>query len=106
MWSAEQQLKLHRPRRSVVHTFAVGSAQGPIRRDAINYSIVPTDPMWSKQWYLDSHGVGKDISVRSVWEQGLTGKGVVVSIVDDGMEHDHPDLVDNYDPEVGSREFN
>ncbi len=36
--------------------------------------------------------------MRPVWEQGITGKGVVVTIVDDGIEHDHPDLVDNYDP--------
>ena len=33
-----------------------------------------------------------------MWERGFTGSGVVVTIVDDGMEHDHPDLVDNYDP--------
>lgn len=32
-----------------------------------------------------------------MWEQGITGKGVVVTVVDDGIEHDHPDLKDNYD---------
>jgi subtilisin family serine protease len=35
--------------------------------------------------------------VEPVWKQGLTGKGVVVTVVDDGIEHDHPDLKDNYD---------
>ena len=27
---------------------------------------------------------------------GMTGKGVVVSILDDGIEKDHPDLIKNY----------
>ncbi|CAF0869311.1 unnamed protein product [Adineta steineri] len=31
---------------------------------------------------------------------GYTGRGVVVSIVDDGLETDHPDLKDNYDPQA------
>lgn len=44
---------------------------------------------------------GNDHNVLPVWEKGLTGKGVVVTIVDDGMEHDHPDLKDNYDSKVG-----
>jgi hypothetical protein len=31
-----------------------------------------------------------------------TGTGVVVTIVDDGMEHDHPDLERNYDAEAST----
>jgi hypothetical protein len=31
-----------------------------------------------------------------------TGTGVVVTIVDDGMEHDHPDLEQNYDAEAST----
>jgi subtilisin family serine protease len=27
---------------------------------------------------------------------GVTGKGIVVTILDDGLEHDHPDLAENY----------
>ena len=30
------------------------------------------------------HNSGKDMDVQEVWEQGVTGKGVVVSILDDG----------------------
>ena len=32
-----------------------------------------------------------------MWEPGVTGKGTVVCVVDDGIEYDHPDLKDNYD---------
>ena len=34
--------------------------------------------------------------VREAWERGYTGQGVVVTILDDGIEHTHADLVDNY----------
>ena len=31
-------------------------------------------------------------------QKGYTGKGVVVTILDDGAEKSNPDLVENYDP--------
>lgn len=37
-----------------------------------------------------------DLNVLQVWNQGLTGQGVVVSVLDDGIEKDHPDLWANY----------
>jgi furin len=40
---------------------------------------------------------GHDINVVPVWKQGITGKGVVVTILDDGIEYTHPDLRKNYD---------
>lgn len=36
------------------------------------------------------------VVVISVWKEGITGKGVVVTILDDGLETDHPDLQQNY----------
>ncbi|GCB63232.1 hypothetical protein scyTo_0013176 [Scyliorhinus torazame] len=39
-----------------------------------------------------------DLNVQEAWKQGYTGKGVVVSILDDGIEKNHPDLSANYDP--------
>ena len=37
------------------------------------------------------------MNVTGAWAQGFTGKGVRVTILDDGIEHTHPDLIRNYD---------
>lgn len=36
------------------------------------------------------------MNVIPAWQGGYSGKGVVVSILDDGIQPNHPDLVDNY----------
>lgn len=36
------------------------------------------------------------MNVIPAWREGITGKGVVVTILDDGLETDHPDLEKNY----------
>lgn len=36
------------------------------------------------------------MNVIPAWLEGITGKGAVVTILDDGLEKDHPDLVQNY----------
>uniref|UniRef100_A0A8C6SS57 Furin (paired basic amino acid cleaving enzyme) b n=1 Tax=Neogobius melanostomus TaxID=47308 RepID=A0A8C6SS57_9GOBI len=59
----------------------------------------PTDPDFPKQWYL-SDPAHQDLNTKEAWAQGYTGKGVVVTILDDGIEKDHPDLISNYDPEA------
>uniref|UniRef100_A0A182NA15 furin n=1 Tax=Anopheles dirus TaxID=7168 RepID=A0A182NA15_9DIPT len=55
------------------------------------------DPKWPEMWYLN-RGNGLDMNVIPAWKEGVTGKGVVVTILDDGLESDHPDLEHNYDP--------
>lgn len=64
-----------------------------------------TDPLFQYQWHLvntgQSYGVstpavaGNDINVKSVWDSGLTGKGVTVAVIDSGVDMFHPDLVPN-----------
>lgn len=39
---------------------------------------------------------GLDMNVSPAWQKGYTGKGVVVSILDDGIQRNHPDLDKNY----------
>lgn len=71
------------------------------KRDLITFN----DPQYKNQWYLHSGGkrgttgtVGYDMSVKGAWQMGYTGKGVVITILDDGIERNHPDLEKNYDP--------
>ncbi|XP_051916018.1 furin (paired basic amino acid cleaving enzyme) b [Hippocampus zosterae] len=66
------------------------------RRDVFE---APTDPDFPKQWYLSTL-THQDLNTRVAWAQGYTGKGIVVTILDDGIEKDHPDLINNYDPEA------
>ena len=39
---------------------------------------------------------GPTYNVLDVWKMGYTGRGVVVGVVDDGLQKDHPELEDNY----------
>ncbi|XP_054836268.1 proprotein convertase subtilisin/kexin type 4 [Eublepharis macularius] len=74
------------------------------RRSRRTIAVVPTDPWFQEQWYMNND-VTPDLNVLAAWSRGYTGLGVVVSILDDGIEKDHPDLVDNYDP-LASYDFN
>uniref|UniRef100_A0AAR2L828 P/Homo B domain-containing protein n=1 Tax=Pygocentrus nattereri TaxID=42514 RepID=A0AAR2L828_PYGNA len=59
----------------------------------------PTDPKFPQQWYLYNIN-RRDLHVKEAWAQGFTGRGVVITILDDGIEKDHPDLAQNYDPDA------
>ncbi|KAK2570518.1 PC3-like endoprotease variant B [Acropora cervicornis] len=88
---------LSEPRRSIQR----------LKRDS---AVTIRDPFFKDQWYLQNIGQssgpsGIDINVLPVWAQGYSGKGVVVSVLDDGVDHTHPDLKNNYDPDA-SFDFN
>ena len=36
------------------------------------------------------------MKVQEAWAEGVTGKGVVATILDDGLEKGHPDIIKNY----------
>lgn len=42
------------------------------------------------------------MNLGPAWQKGYTGKGVVVSILDDGIQTNHPDLALNYDHEAST----
>uniref|UniRef100_A0A672HPN2 Furin (paired basic amino acid cleaving enzyme) a n=1 Tax=Salarias fasciatus TaxID=181472 RepID=A0A672HPN2_SALFA len=67
------------------------------RRKKRDVFVEPRDPKYRDQWYL-YNGDHRDLNAKAAWQLGYTGKGVVVSILDDGIEKNHPDLSDNYDP--------
>lgn len=37
-----------------------------------------------------------DLHVIPVWQKGITGKGVVITVLDDGLEWNHTDIYSNY----------
>ncbi|XP_075267339.1 neuroendocrine convertase 1 [Opisthocomus hoazin] len=68
------------------------------------------DPMWNQQWYLQDTRITPslpklDLHVIPVWQKGITGKGVVITVLDDGLEWNHTDIYTNYDPQA-SYDFN
>uniref|UniRef100_A0A6Q2XSN0 P/Homo B domain-containing protein n=1 Tax=Esox lucius TaxID=8010 RepID=A0A6Q2XSN0_ESOLU len=64
-------------------------------------SIFFNDAKWTSMWYIhcndDIHNCQSDMNIVGAWKRGYTGKDVVVTILDDGIERNHPDLVQNYD---------
>ena len=66
----------------IASLFTVGdfvSAQG----------LIPNDPDYSKQWYLDK------LQMPVVWAQESGTKDVVIAVIDSGVNISHPDLHDN-----------
>ena len=60
---------------------------------------VPNDPKFSDQWHLQNTGQtggtsGEDVNITGAWNS-YKGTGIVIGIVDDGLDWTHPDL-DNY----------
>ena len=63
------------------------------------------DPLQSEQWHLDNTGQtafaaeggvsGEDMQMQNTLENGPTGDGIRVAVVDTGMELCHPDLWEN-----------
>ncbi|XP_041107116.1 PC3-like endoprotease variant B [Polyodon spathula] len=60
------------------------------------------DPYWPMQWELYNQGqFGSpkrfDLNIMPVWKRNITGKGVVVTIIDDGVDHTNTDLETNFE---------
>ncbi|XP_036436898.1 proprotein convertase subtilisin/kexin type 5 [Colossoma macropomum] len=67
-------------------------------RTSETHSTLFNDPKWDSMWYIHcDNNCLTDMNIKAAWKRGYTGKGVVVSILDDGVERQHPDLKQNYD---------
>lgn len=55
------------------------------------------DPLFPEQWHLVNNEYSEhSMNVTGVWEMGFTGKGVIASMVDDGVDYESEDLKDNF----------
>jgi subtilisin-like proprotein convertase family protein/subtilisin family serine protease len=68
--------------------------------------FTPNDPLFSDQWHLENtaqHGgnavVGEDANITGVWDN-YNGSGVEISIIDNGVQANHPDLSTNWNSAV------
>jgi subtilisin-like proprotein convertase family protein len=62
--------------------------------------LVPNDTKFSDQWHLRNTGQGggtsgEDVNITSAWNN-YDGTGILIAIVDDGIDTDHADLSPNY----------
>lgn len=77
---------------------------GKIVKAKETFSI--NDPIFPDQWHLiNEKKENWDLNVTGVWAQGVTGKGVNVCLIDDGVDHKSPDLKENFFA-GGSYDFN
>ncbi len=84
---------------SVTASNSLGSATATVQ------FTLQSDPLSPYQWHLINTGqdafsttkpmLGNDLNVKGVWASGITGKGVIVNVVDSGLEIAHPDLAGN-----------
>ena len=80
------------------------------------YAIVlqtPDDPEFWRQWGLSNTGSpfkenttpgipGADISATSAWDDTTDTNGIIIAVIDTGVDIGHPDLVDNIWSYTGS----
>ncbi len=92
---------------------------GAVRGDALvesadvltgkKYALMamPNDPLITDQWHLKRSGAalaGTDMNVEGAWgypgTTGVLGRGVMIGVIDSGIQTDHPDFVGNIDTAI------
>lgn len=78
--------------------------KGKIEKIMHDYGI--NDPLFKRQWHIyNSVHEGNDLNLLKVWDMNITGNGVTVAIVDDGLDYENLDLKANFNAK-GSYDFN
>lgn len=86
--------------------YSLPSSEQPINPEGqynpYSVDLYFNDPLWSDQWNLADRDVRGDslrpglpinINVYPAWASGITGAGVIIGIVDDGVQSLHPEMV-------------
>ncbi|MCA9293633.1 MAG: S8 family serine peptidase [Phycisphaerales bacterium] len=92
----------HSHRRVPVRTWSAVLVIGALGSGVLGLGAA-SDPLQDDQWHLNNTGQsggtpGEDANVPAAWAQGYTGAGVVVNVVDGGVQWSHPDLSAGYLP--------
>jgi hypothetical protein len=74
-----------------------------VKRSLGSHSLQFNDPGWKLQWQSDNKGQfqlnpGLDMNLMNLYTRGYHGEGVVITVVDDGVDTQHPELRESYDP--------
>jgi kexin len=55
------------------------------------------DPLFTRQWHLINEEYPEHMmNVSRLWDMGITGRGVITALVDDGLDYESEDLIDNF----------
>ncbi|EGE05485.1 hypothetical protein TEQG_08695 [Trichophyton equinum CBS 127.97] len=74
-------------------------------RSRVSSALGITDPLFNSQWHLfNTVQLKQDMNVTGAWLEGVTGKGTVTAVIDDGLDFHSNDLNNNYFP-AGSYNF-
>jgi len=69
--------------------------ESPSRNVAARLGI--QDPLFSHQWHLVNDDFPQHMmNVTAVWDMGFKGKGIISSLVDDGLDYESEDLSANF----------
>ena len=99
IWHFEEPLKALPQLQMSLDTGEIESFS-PLVEKKQNPRATPNDPYFNDQWHLSNTGQtngvsGEDANVTGAWDN-YTGTGVIISVVDDGLDHAHADLSPHY----------
>lgn len=81
-------------------------AEPDFRALSLLHSTSPNDSLYALQWGLKNTGsalqyngvAGADIGVEAAWAITKGSPTIRIAVIDEGVERNHPDLIDNMDP--------
>lgn len=83
--------------------------------EALSLGLPQGEPLFGYAWHLKNQGQsvfsssaaikGNDLNLQATWTSGIFGKGIIVQVSDDGVEHTHEDLAANHLANGGSRDY-
>ncbi|WP_158527247.1 S8 family serine peptidase [Pelagibaculum spongiae] len=85
-------------------TYSISNGTEIIQQGTIVFEN-KSDPLFHHQWHLKNTGqhafargsgvVGEDITTSESIRNNYAGQGITIAVVDDGLQIDHPDLIEN-----------